>query len=1818
MIAKPNSTQTNAYDIRRIDGTVLHARSPQQIREMAVANDLFADDMICRCGDDHWRPASSLAGLPIQTRREVLQPVVAAVHEEPVVVVDRMAEQAEERARELEATNAELRATIERLEGTAEAVALAQERAAVEHQAQLDALQIRSRSESERLAAQLGANLESAHEASIAHQIETATLLTQVKTLSDELAERPNHSEIHALKGTIQEQELAHELTSGKLDEYQSQLASSEHETASVRVAHEREIANARATHEREIANARVAHEREIAALREESARIAAELETRPPQSAIDALESALRERDMAQLKSAESIAQYRQQVAATAVSARDAHIAHEIELTQVRSQVESLSNELRTRPDPSIVAALEAAVQSRDAAQATANDVSAQRDGLLAGLAHSQDAVRAGDELRRALEASIASLTITAKEHCNEIERFRASDSDLRGAYSKLLARTEAAEASVVREQQLQSDANAAVARTMEQCEIAVKARDCAVADRDSAFAERDSTRLAVGATQTDLIRVRREFESLRGEFESACAALSEQTARAAALESATAATRAQSDGLALELASANERVGQLQDSARDSARDFGEQAVRGEQLQQRLEVLELTSKDLANARDSARVDAEELQRELASVRESAVLEAQRVTAAQRELAEERSRVVARDELIFRESLRSEERETENRKQSASLAALRADHDTQQRRADDATAQVAALQRDLQEARDVSASQHSQVTDASKRADELTNLEQAARAALVAASRERDELSIALATAHAAITSREQQVAAERGLRDQAEGSSRQLLASYEKLADDTGRRITDLEIRLTEANHTIQTLRTDGVKAVAALSEADAQAKSAAQKYSDLDEQRGAIVRDRDSYAKRAAHEAAGRAAAEDKIAAANERAAKAQREARTTHERAVQVAMVALNGVKQRLDEDYTKSRSEVDTLEQLVAEASKKVIESGGTLPGLPLLPRDAAAKAEESLRVAAATKAAAEAKPVAATDAQAAPRAALGVPAAHAPRVDSQRQPAAPTNFRMIDSDFDEPATQRPQSARTPTPTAPARAGGQRERVSQPNAGGKSASSDDESSSASQEIGAPSATPKAPRAHTSTTRPPVESRRTGAGADIDEAWIDDHSTCDAAESSSRIVGLLSLTALGVVFTASIAAIPEFAAMNFPAAFTRIAAWVIAVPAVVSVVHATAKSCEPMLARRIPVLASIMLLLAPLATLVADSSPWVGGLIFVGAASIPWLICYAAWPDGRRTAAESLTRRAMIASIFCSVFGAIGIAAAFAPWVLGSASAIGSPTGGCFAALLTSMIACALTPTLRTYAPLAAWGGLALMAALLCGMTSAQGATAVVATIAPTAWIALLAAWCAVAASSLSAACTPGQVAESLAASNDDDAPALVAHERVHAAWTMFCCAVLPLMPALAAFHLARGRSRRAESQLRSLANFEIWFVIALAASALVGLVFSVQIGASLAIGLIGAHAAVCVAAGITMFADRFVRFPTPAALLARPGGGLDLPTPLVTIQRTAKYSPHRPIVHPCGTTAWGAVTIAIGCLAVAGATRSAPLTLSVGPILGLALWVPSLIASRCRHQDTIVICALATLLGIIFSIAGLALNVHTVPENMPTLVAIGGATTGVWALLVGWAFKGMAQMSTLLHDASHMERDECGETIAPVERAVEARRRERLLQRAVIGASGLSAAASLLVALPATLPIVISPALVCGSISLALSAIVWWSANQSLQSRLTDRAGLFASMLAASSFFVALPLFFRATEIGALGALSALPFAAVAALGALLTAGILNSMRAPKTLPRERKPIGVKPSRRHARTARVHARNEAENEAGIEA
>ena len=81
MIAKPEDIQSSAYDLRRANGSILHGITPSQVREMALSNDLYDDDMISRSGQDRWRSVTKLSGLSIRARPVMSEPTIEPIPE---------------------------------------------------------------------------------------------------------------------------------------------------------------------------------------------------------------------------------------------------------------------------------------------------------------------------------------------------------------------------------------------------------------------------------------------------------------------------------------------------------------------------------------------------------------------------------------------------------------------------------------------------------------------------------------------------------------------------------------------------------------------------------------------------------------------------------------------------------------------------------------------------------------------------------------------------------------------------------------------------------------------------------------------------------------------------------------------------------------------------------------------------------------------------------------------------------------------------------------------------------------------------------------------------------------------------------------------------------------------------------------------------------------------------------------------------------------------------------------------------------------------------------------------------------------------------------------------------------------------------------------------------------------------------------------------------------------------------------------------------------------------------------------------------------
>jgi len=1674
MIAHQKTVKSTHYDLRRQDGSLHTGLTPAEIRAMAQRGDLFSDDMLCREGDDRWRPASSLSGITVQQRAPAAAPT-------PALVVPP-----EPQPNPLE-----------------EAVAAAEHRA---------------------------------------NQLQTALdrLMEQHDGLRDQVAEHV--STVQRLHGEIQQHEEARTSLEDQLQ--QARAATDQAHTLT----------------------------QEVAQLRSESAKLharcdAAEREAAHAQGIEQRLEY--------------TIVDLRRELAST----RDRTSAGDDEVHRLRTTVEGLEAQLLRATAEGAARQTSVSQQAIDdlhrqlqAARASTAAAESDREQLLESLSTAQNALRTSDDLRRALEKSLGGLKSSTSGHTAELAAARQVAGEAQAALAAMAARVEGAETAAESARRALLDQAERSRTATSSHDAALVARDAAIADRDHALAERDSTRLAVGATQVDLLAARRDIDALRHELESARTAIADQTARACGLERSVADTQALADGLRGERDETRAAAIALQQQLDALGARLTAQERDAEAMLERLSATDALAAMLREDGETARVQSTQLADELQSAHQQRVDLAARASSLEREVADERAKVVARDELIFRDSLRAEERERDNRGLQAEIAQLRADLAAQQCRADDAAGQSAALQRDLHDARCRAADQTDELTAAARRVEELATKEEAARASLLAATRERDELSAAFSSAQAAVAAREQQVAAERSLRDQAEGSSRQLLTSYEKLAEETSRRIADLEVKLASAAHEIQAGLARESQAAATLSAAQGEAQSLQQKLATAAEQRSALTRDRDSFAKRASAEAAARAAAEDKITAAQERARQAEREGRSVQERAVQAAMIALTGARQRINDDYTKSLSEIEVLEQLVAESTRQLIAAGSEVPGIPLLPREAMAKAAADSR--AAADAAALLAQAAVT--RSAP-VATAPTAAHAPKYEP---PAAPKgSFRMVDG-LDDDSPHRPASSRTNSAAHAAttsRAGGARERVSQPRTHSSSGSSDDDSSSSAAGLPTPAQPPPA--------NPPS----------VDELWIDEHCSVSAVEPPASTVGITALTALGALITASIAATPLLMHLDFQRAFLQITVWTLLIPALSVSVQWTASRCTPILARRIPQIAAASLVLTPLCTLFLASQPLLGGMFLSPLLVLPWLLVYAAWPDPTLCATGSATRaiedtlanRARAARACSGTLLASAALCLLVPTTVALPPLIRLPAGAvALGALILAGVLVSIR-SMRPWAQAAAWTALLATAALIAQAHSSDATSGVVRS--PWPWLALICAWGAVAATTLVAACSIDRFRASVERRRADTTPALVSHERVFAAATMMASAFAPLLPALVGTRLAGGRSRRAEAQLRAFANFEAWSALTLASVGVIHLIApSLSLDLLLA-GLMITHALLCLGCAITVACDRFVRCPSLLPVLQPPEGALELPAPVVTVQRTAEGSAHRPITHPCGTTPWAIATVLIGCAAIGSISRSAEWTMLMGPIVGLAWWLPSLIAARCRHADTVIVCVLSTGLLALMAAAGAVVPFEGAGDTRPLVVAACIGACGAWALLTGWAFKGMSQLAALARSGMDAALDADGDALAPSELPAVTMRRAWMMQRVIIAASAIPAAAALPAAIPQSWPVAVTLPWVCAVIAALLCAAIALLATRCDHDQLIARTANFSRALSVAAASAVMPVFFAASQFGALEAVRSQPWPALTALTALLAAGVLWALRP------------ASPSAEAERTARALAR-----------
>jgi len=437
------------------------------------------------------------------------------------------------------------------------------------------------------------------------------------------------------------------------------------------------------------------------------------------------------------------------------------------------------------------------------------------------------------------------------------------------------------------------------------------------------------------------------------------------------------------------------------------------------------------------------------------------------------------------------------------------------------------------------------------------------------------------------------------------------------------------------------------------------------------------------------------------------------------------------------------------------------------------------------------------------------------------------------------------------------------------------------------------------------------------------------------------------------------------------------LPALRAGEFTTALPAIAAWIGVAAIAMAGVVTISKRCSARLALRIPALAGASIALAPAGALFAPltSAPALLGWIAVsgGVWFLPWALAWAAWPASDRTDHVGLgadpfqgrRRIALSAGAFAVVLGVVAAA---------GCAAIGS--GG------TSWF-------------VAPWSA------------------------SPT-WIAL-GLWAALPALALAWRLTPRRVAAARAADARIDPVVLARHERAAASASAALCSVIPLVPAMVAWLVARTRSRRGEAQMRSIVEFEWWSLASMLAAA---------VGAVLGLGwwpfaaIMIAHACAMALTAASLAADRVMRLPVPAALLSPPAGGLSMPRPVISVKRAAQVTPGRPIVHPCATS-WAlgvhaALVVALGLplvlspaepLSVPGAMR----IISLLALAGAASWIPGWIAARLRHADAIAISGT----GLLTALTAVSVTCIAGPGSVIAQAALWSATI-TWGALLAWA------------------------------------------------------------------------------------------------------------------------------------------------------------------------------------------------------
>jgi hypothetical protein len=188
---------------------------------------------------------------------------------------------------------------------------------------------------------------------------------------------------------------------------------------------------------------------------------------------------------------------------------------------------------------------------------------------------------------------------------------------------------------------------------------------------------------------------------------------------------------------------------------------------------------------------------------------------------------------------------------------------------------------------------------------------------------------------------------------------------------------------------------------------------------------------------------------------------------------------------------------------------------------------------------------------------------------------------------------------------------------------------------------------------------------------------------------------------------------------------------------------------------------------------------------------------------------------------------------------------------------------------------------------------------------------------------------------------------------------------------------------------------------------------------------------------------------------------------------------------------------------------------------------------------------------------------------------------------------------------------MSQLAGLARSNMDALVDADGDALAPSELPAVTMRRAWMMRRVIIAVSVIPAAAALPTALPHAWSLAITLPWLCTVIAALLCTLVALVSTRCDHDQLIARTVLFSRALAAASAVAVMPLFFAASQFGALEALRTQPWAALTALTALLAAGVLWALRpsspsveaerTARVLARRRRASSVHSRQRHTHT-----------------